>query len=180
MINHYGVDIDLRVYDSTELGPLRKKRSPHHRQQGKWPFHVDPYNPMTVWLELGDQFLPLDWRSPYSGAPMADEVWRVARAQAAARGESEPSTDDLNEVMRRFMYKGNALPTKRQKKRAISARTDPLAITNQLPHFVPAAPPGGALSATGDVGDKNADVVAAKPAWPVAAPFGMTRSPDEA
>lgn len=180
VINHYGVDIDLRVYDSTELGPLRKKRSPHHRQQGKWPFHVDPYNPMTVWLELGDQFLPLDWRSPYSGAPMADEVWRVARAQAAARGESEPSTDDLNEVMRRFMYKGNAMPTRRQKKRAVSARMDPLAITNQLPHIALAAPPGGELSAAGDVGDKETDSVAAKPAWPVAAPFGMTRSPDEA
>ncbi|KQR99119.1 hypothetical protein ASF93_12715 [Microbacterium sp. Leaf347] len=180
VINHYGVDIDLRVYDSTELGPLRKKRSPHHRQQGKWPFHVDPYNPMTVWLELGDQFLPLDWRSPYSGAPMADEVWRVARAQAAARGDNEPSTDDLNEVMRRFMYKGNALPTARQKKRAVSARTDPLAITNQLPHIAPTAPPGAEHSATGDLGDKELHVVAAKPAWPVAAPFGMTRSPDEA
>ncbi|WP_167487244.1 DDE-type integrase/transposase/recombinase [Microbacterium laevaniformans] len=180
VINHYGVDIDLRVYDSTELGPLRKKRSPHHRQQGKWPFHVDPYNPMTVWLELGDQFLPLDWRSPYSGAPMADEVWRIARAQAAARGESEPSTDDLNEVMRRFMYKGNAMPTKRQKKRSVSAQMDPLAITNQLAHIAPAAAPGGELSAAGDVGDKEPDVVAAKPAWPVAAPFGMTRSPDEA
>lgn len=179
VINHYGVDIDLRVYDSTELGPLRKKRSPHHRQQGKWPFHVDPYNPMTVWLELGDQFIPLDWRSPYSGAPMADEVWRVARAQAAARGETEPSTDDLNEVMRRFMYKGNALPTKRQKKRAISARTDPLAITNQLPHIAPAAPPGGALSASGDIAAEDADAVVAKPTWPVAAPFGMTRSPEE-
>lgn len=180
VINRYGVDIDLRVYDATELGPLRKKRSPHHRQQGKWPFHVDPYNPMTVWLELGDQFLPLDWRSPYSGAPMVDEVWRVARAQAAARGDNEPSTDDLNEVMRRFMYKGNALPTARQKKRAVSARTDPLAITNQLPHIAPTAPPGAEHSATGNLGDKELHAVAAKPAWPVAAPFGMTRSPDEA
>ncbi|QOD10506.1 hypothetical protein [Rathayibacter toxicus] len=106
---------------------------PHHRQQGKWPFHVDPYNPLTVWLELDDQFIPLDWRSPYNGAPMADEVWRIARAQAAARGENEPSTDDLNELMRRVIYRGNAVLTKRQKKRAISAQRDPLAITNPLP-----------------------------------------------
>lgn len=179
VINHYGVDINLRVYDSTELGSLRKKRSPHHRHQGKWPFHVDPYNPMTVWLELGDQFLPLSWRSPYNGAPMADEVWRVARAQAAARGENEPTPDDLNEVMRRFMYRGNALPTSRQKKRAISARADPLAITNQLPHIAPAAPLANTPVVTEDVGGKAADAIAAKPAWPVAPPFGMTRPPDE-
>lgn len=178
VINHYGVDIDLRVYDSSELGTLRKKRSPHHRQHGKWPFHVDPYNPMTVWLELGDQFVPLSWRSPYSGAPMADEVWRIARAQAAARGENEPSTDDLNEVMRRFMYKGNTVQTKRQKKRAISARTDPLAITNQIPHVEPAtwSTPEPPVSDSHRSGERDPGV---RPAWPVAAPFGMTRSPEE-
>ena len=78
------------------------------------------------------------------------------------------------------IMQGNAMPTKRQKKRSVSARMDPLAITNQLPHIAPAAAPGGELAAAGDVGDKETDSVAAKPAWPVAAPFGMTRSPDEA
>ncbi|HBS73795.1 MAG TPA: hypothetical protein DEB55_05325, partial [Microbacterium sp.] len=96
------------------------------------------------------------------------------------RGESEPSTDDLNEMMRRFMYKGNVPPTKRQKKRSVSARTDPLAITHQLPHIAPGGPPRGELTAADDDGDKEPNAVASKPAWPVAAPFGMTRSPDEA
>lgn len=72
------------------------------------------------------------------------------------------------------------MPTKRQKKRSVSARMDPLAITNQFPHIAPTAPRGGEPSATDDVRDQETDSVAAKPAWPVAAPFGMTRSPDEA
>ncbi|MBN9208011.1 MAG: transposase family protein [Microbacterium ginsengisoli] len=179
VINHYGVDIDLRVYDSERLSGLRKKKSPHRSHQGKWPFRVDPYNPMTVWLELGDEFVPLSWRSPYSGAPMADEVWRVARAQAAARGDAEPTGDDLSEVIRRFMNTGNKPPSKRERQRVIAGRADPLAITNQIPAgALKPAQTGGSHSAD-EASESNPESVAARPSWPVAAPFGFTRAPDE-
>ena len=180
-IHHYGVDIDLRIYDSTQLTGLRRKKSPHKSHEGKWPFHVDPYNPMTVWLELGDEFVPLSWRSPYNGAPMADEIWRIARAQAAARGKNEPSTDDLNEVMRRFMNTGNKPLTRREKKRAIANRADPLAITNRIAADRadgerPTTAPEDDAAAVTVVEDAPAT---SQPTWPVAAPFGLTRSPDE-
>ncbi|WP_454129208.1 hypothetical protein [Microbacterium aurum] len=178
VIHHYGVEIDLRVYDSERLAGLRKKKSSHRHHEGKWPFHVDPYNPMTVWLELGDEFVPLSWRSPYSGAPMADEVWRVARAQAAARGDNEPSSDDLSEVIRRFMNTGNKPHTKRERKRAIASRADPFAITNQIPAGT-LEPPKTAESAGEAAGESAPEPSGAKPSWPVAAPFGFTRSADE-
>lgn len=178
VINHYGVDIDLRVYDSERLSGLRKKKSSHRSHQGKWPFRVDPYNPMTVWLELGDEFVPLSWRSPYNGAPMADEVWRVARAQAAARGDAEPTGDDLSEVIRRFMNTGNKPQTRRERKRAIATRADPLAITNQVSAGV-LEPPTGGSHRVDEAGESAPEPVGATPSWPVAAPFGLTRSPDE-
>lgn len=177
VINHYGVEIGLRRYDSEELTGLRKKRSPHRRYDGKWPFHVDPYNPMTVWLELGEDFVPLTWRSPYNGAPMADEVWRVARAQAAARGGDQPGYEDLNEVMRRFMNTGNAPQTKRAQQRRKAVAADPLSLTNLVANDpLPPATTGPA----DDVVDSDSVAGAAgAPSWPIAAPFGTTRSPDE-
>ncbi len=136
-IHHYGVNLDLRRYDSEALGTLRNKRSPDRRHAGQWPIHVDPYNPMIVWLQLEDEFIPLSWRSPYSNMPMADEIWRIARAQAAARGEEAPTNDDLNEVLRRFMSTGNKSLTSRERKRAKSNMTDPLGITNQAGDALP-------------------------------------------
>lgn len=180
VINHYGVDIDLRVYDSERLNGLRKKRSPHRNHQGKWPFHIDPYNPMTVWIELADEFVPLSWRSPYSGSPMADEVWRVARAQAAARGDAAPTGDDLNEVIRRFMNSGNRPQSKREKKRAMASRTDPLAITNQIPAAELESPKTGGAHNADEADESKPDPSGARPRWPVAEPFGLTRSPNEA
>ncbi|AZS46028.1 MAG TPA: DDE-type integrase/transposase/recombinase [Microbacterium sp.] len=171
-IHHYGVNLDLRRYDSEALGTLRNKRSPDRRHAGQWPIHVDPYNPMIVWLQLEDEFIPLSWRSPYSNMPMADEIWRIARAQAAARGEEAPTNDDLNEVLRRFMSTGNKSLTSRERKRAKSNMTDPLGITNQLATLSP-APTDSEREIAPTSSDDSTEEAASS--WPVAPPFGLTR-----
>lgn len=175
-IHHYGVNIDHRVYDSEKLIGLRRTRSRHRNHQGQWPIHVDPYNPMTVWLEVDDEFIPLTWRSPYGGAPMAEEVWRIARAQAIARGDDEPDYDDLNDVMRRFMHTGNRLQTARERKRALSNRADLLGITNQIADNT--ADDSNHASRPDEAGSPAPEpLVAAKP-WPVGPPLGYTRPPE--
>lgn len=175
-IHHYGINIDYRIYDSEKLHGLRRTRSRHRNHQGQWPIHVDPYNPMTVWLEVDDEFIPLTWRSPYGGAPMAEEVWRIARAQAVARGDDQPDHDDLNDVMRRFMHTGNRLQTARERKRALSNHADLLGITNQIADATasgddhpPATPPTAEAP--------YAVPAAAKP-WPVGPSLGYTRPPE--
>ncbi|GGD88295.1 DDE-type integrase/transposase/recombinase [Microbacterium murale] len=170
----YGINLDLRIYDSEALSAIRNVRSRHRNHGGKWPIHVDPYNPMTVWIEIGDSFVPLTWRSPHNGAPMANEVWRVARAQAATRGE-EPSQDDLNEVMRRFMNTGNKPLTAREKKREKSNASDLLGITNQIAktNFQEATAEAATSADSGIAPTTVHDDK--KPIWPVAPPFGFTR-----
>lgn len=170
-IHHYGVNLDLRRYDSEALSGLRNKRSQDHRHAGQWPIHVDPYNPMTVWLELDDEFIPLSWRSPYADMPMADEIWRIARAQAAARGDEMPTQEDLNEVLRTFMSTGNKPPTARENRRAKKNNRDPLGITNQLAPQTP--PPDDTIA--GDEPIEHQPPTDGKPTWPVAPPFGLTR-----
>ncbi|HAN24926.1 MAG TPA: hypothetical protein DCP95_10200, partial [Microbacterium ginsengisoli] len=101
------------------------------------------------------------------------------RAQAAARGDAEPTGDDLSEVIRRFMNTGNKPPSKRERQRVIAGRADPLAITNQIPAgALKPAQTGGSHSAD-EASESNPESVAARPSWPVAAPFGFTRAPDE-
>lgn len=173
-IHSYGIKIEHRRYDADALADLRRMRSPHRSQNGRWPVHVDPYNPMTVWLETTDGFIPLSWRSPYQDAPMADELWRIARAHAAARGEEEPTTVDLNDAIRRFGSVGNRVPTARERKRAIKNVTDPLGITNQLPHASLAPQETGADS-THDHRGKTVDDYADLEQR-LAPPFGRTRA----
>ena len=127
---------------------------------------------MIVWLQLEDEFIPLSWRSPYSNMPMADEIWRIARAQAAARGEEAPTNDDLNEVLRRFMSTGNKSLTSRERKRAKSNMTDPLGITNQLATLSPASTDSEREIAPNSSDDSTEEAASS---WPVAPPFGLTR-----
>ena len=173
-ISNAGIAHANRQYDSERLTGLRRKKSPHRRHDGKWPVHYDPYNPMTVWLELGEEFVPISWRSPYNGAPMADEVWRIARAEAAARGENEPSSQHLNEVMRRFMHSGNRPLSKRVRQRANAVQADPLALTNQVPHAEPPARELPQLDV--ESSEQPADPVRE---WPDNGSFGFTRSGEE-
>lgn len=165
-INSDGVSIRHRQYNSERLRLLRRTQSPHTKEDGKWPIRVDPYNPMIVWLEVQGEFSPLTWTSAHSGMPMHDEVWRIARAQAAARGQDEASHADLAEVMRRFMSDGNAPLTERQRKRVKATHQDPMGVTRQLESKAAAAP-----RADDDPPPRQPKE------WPDAGTLGFTRHP---
>lgn len=107
---------------------------------------------------------------------MADEIWRVARAQATARGEDTLTADDFDEVMRRYMNAGNKPKSRRQGQREKVTRADPLQLTNQIAGETPAEPAPVGLAVPED-----GDVAAPEPrSWPLAAPFGTTRPAEEA
>lgn len=49
-IHSYGVEISKRIYDATELNPLRGKPNPNNKTNGKWVFHYDPDNLASVYF----------------------------------------------------------------------------------------------------------------------------------
>ncbi|ASD20868.1 integrase [Cryobacterium sp. LW097] len=75
----YGVTIDHRTYDSPGLRELKRTKSSYPGHDGKWPIRVDPYNVQTVWMPLGDEWLPLEWAHATAAGPMSADVWAVTR-----------------------------------------------------------------------------------------------------
>lgn len=78
-IQAYGVTIEHRTYDSAGLRELRRTKATYPGRGGKWPIHFDPYNVQTVWLPVGDKWLPLQWAHATSAGPMSADVWAVTR-----------------------------------------------------------------------------------------------------
>jgi putative transposase len=77
-IQAYGISIDNRIYDAEGLREFRRTESTYTGQGGKWPIHVDPYNVQTVWIAIGDEWLPLQWAYAAAG-PMSADVWAGTR-----------------------------------------------------------------------------------------------------
>lgn len=84
-IQHYGVTIDNRTYDSAGLARLRRTKSPYRERGGKWPIAHDPYNVQTVWVQVDRDWLPLHWVSSHIDGPMSGAVWDAARRSGAGR-----------------------------------------------------------------------------------------------
>jgi putative transposase len=76
-IQAYGITIDHRTYDSPGLNEYRRTKSPHPGHDNKWPIHTDPYNLQTVWIPIGDEWLPLEWSYATATGPMSADVWAV-------------------------------------------------------------------------------------------------------
>lgn len=181
----YGINLQRRLYDSEGLDPLRNVRSPYGHHDGKWPVHFDPYNPMTAWVETPSTFIPVSWRSANNGAPMIDEIWRVARAQAAAQGDDAPGRADFERALQRFMGSGNQPMTSRERKRDQANGADLLGVTNQLRALEATPDPGDRSTPaplknqSASVSEQSASVSEGEPGragWPVAPPFGTTRN----
>lgn len=125
-VNRYGVTIDHRIYDSEDLGPIRRRQSPAREKNGGWPIRTDPYNLHVVWLEADGHFIPLRWSNESHTLPMLGDVWRYARHER--RSPSVKRVETTREVaeMRQFASKGNPKSIARRNARAAAVAADPM------------------------------------------------------
>ncbi|MET7304877.1 Mu transposase C-terminal domain-containing protein, partial [Embleya sp. NPDC005575] len=50
VVNDYGVRVKNRIYDSPELGPMRRRDSGVTAKRGLWEIHRDPYDASRIWV----------------------------------------------------------------------------------------------------------------------------------
>lgn len=103
----YGITIDHRTYDSADLRELRRTKSTYPGRNGKWPIHVDPYNVQTVWIPIGDQWLPLEWAHGTATGPMSADVWAVTR-RSGFFAERKALEADIAERSRDLLVRAGA------------------------------------------------------------------------
>jgi putative transposase len=159
-VNDDGITIGHRNYDSTELGPYRRRPSPMAAKRGLWEVHYDPYDLSRVWVRCPEGgFLTATWTYLASvGAPFADFTWRQARRIAAARGEDPSNQAALARILDELLHRAHAGPgpadraTVRALARERSAASLPLRQAAEPPHqqadgkdadVIPLVPTGG-------------------------------------
>lgn len=107
-----GIHIDRRSYDSPELGPYRRRRSPVTAKGGRWEVHHDPYDCSAVWLRRPEGgFVTATWAHlGVVGAPFAEFTWRRARRVASERGEDPASEEVLARVLDELLHSARRGP----------------------------------------------------------------------
>ncbi|MFH8253051.1 Mu transposase C-terminal domain-containing protein [Microbacterium sp. B2969] len=135
-IQDYGINIGYRRYSSARLRDIAAATPGLARR--KWNIRRDPLNVYTVWLEYGEEFVPLTWRSGDAQMPFRDEVLRSLRAtDGTPRVDTSRESAALKEGLRRGRYGDPAAA--RSDARARAALEDPMALTRHL-EAMPAPP----------------------------------------
>ncbi|CAN5720332.1 hypothetical protein BH09ACT7_BH09ACT7_09650 [soil metagenome] len=89
-IQHYGVEIDGRIYRGPSLtGYLSGEKSPHKERKGQWPFHVDLDDVRQVYIfdtKSTQRWHALVWpEAPVCDGPMTEDGLLFARKLAKAK-----------------------------------------------------------------------------------------------
>lgn len=126
-LQDYGINVGRRRYTSPRLRDIAATTP---RVAGrKWTVRRDPFNLYTMWLEYGDEFVPLTWASGDSEMPFRDEVMRSLRASDGdPRVDAGKAASALREGIRRGRYGDPAAA--RNDARARAAFADPMALTS--------------------------------------------------
>jgi hypothetical protein len=133
-INDYGIRIDYRTYDHTDLNPCRGERSP--AADGLWEIHYNPHAPGQIWVRLPKPEQPrgYGWEAvPWIhhtlvSAPFTDFTWQHIKRTVARRAERAQHEHDLALALRELLERAAAgQGTRREKVVAARART---AVTN--------------------------------------------------
>ncbi|MDQ1175169.1 putative transposase [Microbacterium testaceum] len=155
-IQDYGVNIGRRRYSSRRL---RDVVAVTPKAAGrKWTIRRDPFNLYSVWLEYGEEFIPLLWKAGDAEMPFRDELHRQLRSSDGTQGvDSQRVSAALKEGIRRGRF-GDP-HAGRSDARARAAMSDPMALSS--PHVEPptdedaadqAEAPGGRFRRTGGNG----------------------------
>ena len=103
-IQHYGVDIDKRVYNGDGVDGYRNKKSNFRGvAKGRWPIHVDPDDISRVYFynTMKKKWFALKWEhAPSLEMPFSEDALKFARKLAAAKytyPDDEIAVSDLFE-----------------------------------------------------------------------------------
>ncbi|MCK2022700.1 DDE-type integrase/transposase/recombinase [Microbacterium sp. kSW2-24] len=169
-INRYGVTIDHRVYDSSRLTAYRRKSSDSKQNNGRWRIRVDPYNLHVVWLDVEDEFIPLQWSNEVHRLPMLGEVWRLAREEYGENGADSPEPE-LARAIEEFATRGNPATSGRRRARARAVLADPMRLPSGIDEH-------GSSASTSVDGEGSVEPSAEEP-WPNRGGFSLILDPTE-
>ena len=126
-IQDYGVYIRRRRYSSPRLRSIVAS-TPQGASRG-WTIRSDPFNVYTVWLEYGDELVPLTWKAGDAQMPFRDAVHRMMRDTDGVPGiDTTTISAALKEGIRRGRY-GDPNASRRSA-RARAAMADPMALSS--------------------------------------------------
>lgn len=126
-IQDYGVNIGRRRYSSRRLRDI-VAITPNAARR-KWIIRRDPFNLYTVWLEHGEEFIPLQWKAGDAEMPFRDEAHRQLRVTDGTRGtDTGRISAALKEGIRRGRF--GAPNGERADARARAAMSDPMALSS--------------------------------------------------
>ncbi|MEV2257316.1 Mu transposase C-terminal domain-containing protein [Streptomyces anulatus] len=147
-INAYGIRINHRTYDASELAPLRRQHSGVAEKKGLWEIHYDPYDVSRIWVRdrrsEPARWITVFWKHLHRvGVPFGEMAWDHAREQVP--GGSEEQIADAAAALLRRAHEGPAAEKKRPAKRTrrdrrVAAHTRATATGRPVPE-PPAADP---------------------------------------
>lgn len=97
-INSYGIRINHRTYDSTELNPLRRQPSGAGPDGRSWEVHYDPYDISRVWVRNHRErgWITAIWRHLRTAPmPMGELAWDHARRILTQRGTDQVTEEEI-------------------------------------------------------------------------------------
>ncbi|MFD5403774.1 Mu transposase C-terminal domain-containing protein [Streptomyces griseorubiginosus] len=161
-INSYGIRINQRTYDSTELNPFRRQPSGMGPDGRSWEVHYDPYDISRVWVRNHRQggWITAVWRHLRTApTPMGELAWDHARRILARRGTDPVSEEEIAQAALALLDRANdgpqesaAMPAKpkrgSRRDRKVAARTRTTNATDR-----PWTPPDVPESGNDDTGE---------------------------
>ncbi|MFJ3594885.1 Mu transposase C-terminal domain-containing protein [Streptomyces sp. NPDC090231] len=128
MVNDYGIKIKNRIYDSEELGPMRRQHSGVQAKRGLWEVHHDPYDVSRIWVRdhHGDGgWVPATWKHlKRVPVPFGDLAW-----DHVARQLPEATEEELADAVSALLTRAHAGPPGEpgprpsRRERRVAART---------------------------------------------------------
>lgn len=118
-IQHYGVEIDNRVYRGPSLiGYQAREKSPYKDRKGQWPFHVDPDDVRQVYffdVKNTHEWHALRWtEADACDGPMSEDGLKFARKVAKAKHHYFDDKMALAELLeRRNLSQGHTMAERR-------------------------------------------------------------------
>ncbi|MEU6406193.1 Mu transposase C-terminal domain-containing protein [Streptomyces sp. NPDC046985] len=128
VVNDYGIKIKNRIYDSEELGPMRRQHSGVQARRGLWEVHHDPYDVSRIWVRdhHGDGgWVPATWKHlKRVPVPFGDLAW-----DHVARHLPEATEEELADAVSALLTRAHAGPPggpgpkPSRRERRVAART---------------------------------------------------------
>ncbi|MEV7868873.1 transposase [Streptomyces sp. NPDC088124] len=171
-INSYGIRINHRTYDSTELNPFRRQPSGMGPDGRNWEVHYDPYDISRVWVRNHRQgsWITAVWRHLRTApTPMGELAWDHARRILARRGTDPVSEEEIAQAALALLDRASdgpqesaAMPAEpkrgSRRDRKVAARTRTTSAPNRP--WTPPDPPESGKDDTGEgADDELADVI---------------------